>query len=57
MAEIAWDIPYPNRNNFLFRYKIFVINFSHFFIRFLLNSSIIKSNNEIGKVNEKKNMI
>ena len=35
----------------------FVINFSYFVIRFLLNSSIVKSNNEIGKVNDKKNLI
>ena len=44
---------------FLFRYQIFksyffVINFSYFIIRFLLNSSIVKSDNEIGKVNDKK---
>ena len=32
----------------------FVINFSYFVIRFLLNSSIVKSDNEIGKVNDKK---
>ena len=35
----------------------FVINFSYFVIRFLLNSSIVKSDNEIGKVNDKKNLI
>ena len=35
----------------------FVVNFSYFFIRFLLNNSIVKSDNEIGKVNDKKNMI
>ena len=35
----------------------FVINFSSFVIRFLLNSSIVKSDNEIGKVNDKNNMI
>ena len=51
-----------NRKNFLFRYHIFqsdlfVINFSYFVIRFLLNISIVKSDNEIGKVNEKKNLI
>ena len=34
-----------------------VINFSYFAIRFLLNSSIVKSDNKIGKVNDKKNMI
>ena len=32
----------------------FVINFSYFVIRVLLNSSIVKSDNEIGKVNDKK---
>ena len=32
----------------------FVINFSYLVIRFLLNSSMAKSNNEIGKVNDKK---
>ena len=32
----------------------FVINFSCFVIRFLLNSSAVKSDNEIGKVNDKK---
>ena len=48
---------------FLFRYQIFksdfffVINFSYFIIWFLLNSSIVKSDNEIGKVIDKKNMI
>ena len=31
--------------------------FSYFIIRFLLNSSIVKSDNEIEKVNDKKNMI
>ena len=31
--------------------------FSYFVIRFLLNSSMAKSNNEIGKVNDKKNLI
>ena len=35
----------------------FVINFSYLVIRFLLNSSMVKSKNEIGKVNDKKNMI
>ena len=35
----------------------FVINFSHFVIRFLHNSSIVKSDNKIGKVNDKKNLI
>ena len=29
----------------------------YFIIRFLLNSSILKSDNEIGKVDDKKNMI
>ena len=32
----------------------FVINFFYFVIRFLLNTSIVKSDNEIGKVNDKK---
>ena len=47
---------------FLFRYQIFksdfffVINFSYFVIGFLLNSSVVKDN-EIGKVNGKKNLI
>ena len=41
-----------------FLYQIFfVINFSYMVIRFLLNSSMVKSNNEIGKVNDKKNLI
>ena len=62
MAKSAWDIPYLNRKIFLFRYQIyksyfFVINFSYFFIRFLLNSFIVKSDNEIGKGNDKKIMI
>ena len=35
----------------------FIIIFSYFIIRFLLNSSMVKSDNEIGKVNDKKNMI
>ena len=35
----------------------FVINFSYFVIRFLLNSSIVKFNNEIGKFSDKKNLI
>ena len=61
-AQSAWDIPYINWKIFLFHYQIFksdffVINFSYFIIRFLLNSSIVKSDNEIGKVNDKKNMI
>ena len=61
-AQYAWDIPYLNRKMFLFRYQIFksyfsVVNFSYFVIRFLLNSSIVKSDNEIGKVNDKKNLI
>ena len=48
-AQSAWDIPYLNRKIFLFHYQIFksdfffVINFSYFIIRFLLNSSIVKS--------------
>ena len=42
----------------IFLYQIFsVINFSNLVIRFLLNSSTVKSNNEIGKVNDKKNII
>jgi hypothetical protein len=41
-----------------FLYQIFfVINFSYFVIRFLLNSSIVKYDNKIGKVNDKKNLI
>ena len=60
MAESAWDIAYLNRKIFLYHYQIFksdfflVINFSHFIIIFSLNSSIVKSDNEIGKVNDKK---
>ena len=59
MAESAWDIPYLKRKIFLFRYQIFqsyffVINFLYFVIRFLLNSSIVKSSNKIGRVNDKK---
>ena len=38
-------------------HSFFVINHSYFITRFLLNSSIVKSDNEIGKVNDKKNMI
>ena len=59
-AQSAWDIPYLNRKFFLFRYQIFksyfffVINFSYFVIRFLLNSSVVKSDNKIGMVNDKK---
>ena len=38
-----------------FLYQIFfVINFSYLVIRFLLNRSMVKPNNEIGKVNDKK---
>ena len=37
----------------IFKSYFFVINFSYFVIRFLLNSSIVKSDNEIGKVNDK----
>ena len=59
MAQSAWDIPYLDRKIFLFYYQIFkldffVINFSYFVITFLLNSSMVKSDNEIGKVNDKK---
>jgi hypothetical protein len=58
-AKFAWDIPYLHRKIFPFRYQIFelyffVVNFSNFVIRFLLNSSIVKSDNEIGKVNDTK---
>ena len=35
----------------------FVVSFSYSIIRFLLNSSIVKSDNEIEKVNDKKYMI
>ena len=35
----------------------FVIAFSYFIIRFLFNSCIVKSDKEIGKVNDKKNRI
>ena len=61
-AESAWDNPFLNRKIFLFHYQIFilhffVINFSYLVIRFLLNSSMVKSNNEIGKVNDKKILI
>ena len=53
-AESTWDIPYLNRKVFLFHYQIlksyfFVINFSYFVIRFLLNSSVVKSDNKIEK--------
>ena len=62
IAQSAWDIPYLNRKIFLYRYQIskldfFVIKFSYFDIRFLLDSSIVKSDNKIGKVKAKKNMI
>ena len=62
MAESAWDIPFLNRKIFYFVirflcYIFLVINFSYLVIRFLLNRSIVKSNNEIGKVNDKKNLI
>ena len=59
-AESAWDIPYLNRKIFLFRYQIFksyfffVVNFSYFVIRFLLNSFVVKSDNKIGKAIDKK---
>ena len=61
-AESAWDIPYLNKEIFLFHYLIFksfffVINFSYFVIRFLLKSFIVKSDSKIGKVNDKKNQI
>ena len=35
----------------------FVITFSYLLIRFLLNSSIVNSDNEIGKINDIKNLI
>ena len=35
----------------------FVIIFSYFVITYLLTSPIVKSDNEIGKVNDKKNLI
>ena len=58
MAKSAWNILFLNRKFFLYSYQIFfVINFSYFIIRFLLNSSIVKSDNERGKVNDKKNLI
>ena len=38
-------------------FHILIGKFSYFVIRFLLNSSIVKSDNEIGKVNDKNNMI
>ena len=47
LAQSAWDIPYLNRKIFLFRHQIFKSDF--FVIRFLLNSSVVKSDNEIGK--------
>ena len=37
-------------------FHIFIGKFSYFVIRFLLNSSIVKSGNEIGEVNDKKNL-
>ena len=36
-------------------FHILIGKFSYFVIRFLLNSSMVKSDNEIGKVNDKKN--
>ena len=48
LAQSAWDIPYLDRKIFLFHY---------FVIRFLLNNSIVKSDSEIGKVNDKKDLI
>ena len=60
MAQSAWDITYLDRKIFLFHYQIFksdfffVINFSYFVITFLLNSSMVKSDNKIGKDNDKK---
>ena len=46
-----------NFSYFIIRFinqNFFAINFSYFAIIFLLNSSIVKSDNEIGKVNDKK---
>ena len=40
-----------------FNHIFFVINFSYFVTRFLLNSSVVKSDNKIGKVNDENNMI
>ena len=60
MAQSAWDIPYLNRKNFLLNYQI---SKSDFFLSLtfpislsdlLLNSSIVESDNRIGKVNDKK---
>ena len=56
---VRLDIPYLNIPMYAVCYQIFksdffVINFSYFVIRFLLNSSIVKSDNEIGNVNDKK---
>ena len=61
-AQSAWDIPYLNRKFFLFRDQIFksdffFFNYSYFIFRFLLNSSTVKYDKEIGKVNFKNNMI
>ena len=38
----------------IFKLYFFVISFSYFVIRLLLNSFIVKSDNEIGKVDDKK---
>ena len=38
----------------LYILDFFVINFSYLVIIFLINRSIVKSNDEVGKVNEEK---
>ena len=60
-AESAWDIPYLNRKIFLhislsgfLNQILFVNNLCYFVIRFLLDSSIVKSDKEVGKGNDKK---
>ena len=53
-AESAWDVPYLNRKKILFNFKIFK---SYFFLPLTLLSDfylIVKSDKEIGKVNDKK---
>ena len=58
--SVSIFFPISEFSYFVIRYLnhiFFVINFSYFIIRFLLNSAIVKSDIEIGKVNDKKNMI
>ena len=59
IADMAASCFFSSRfPHYLFLNHIFfVINFSYFVIRFLRNSSIVKSDNKIEKVNDKENMI